>query len=567
MLALIQALNADESRLDATVRATSDRFMNQADQDSEFELRAYLRILARRKRVVVLSALGLLALALALSLTQAKTYSASTTALVPQSVASSVNPSQPQAFTSTDLLDRQLQDEILFAQGDAVKQAVHATLGRVPSMTITPIPQSDILSFQAQAPTAALAARYADVYASAYLQERRQSKTQDYLKTAAVLRGQINSLRSRKRRLATGDPSQSAIQASIDNLQSSLSELLASGELSRVGGEIVANASVPQSPTSPNIVRNGAIGAFLGLLLGLWLAFLVDRFDDSIKSTVDLETASGNLPILGVIPWIKSWDRPKSGYVVSIEQPTSPSSESYRTLRTALERLRTQQGDLRTIAVTSALAGEGKTATVANLGAVMASAGRRVAIVDCDLRRPRLQSFFDLPGRVGLTAVLQDGTVITEAMQKVDALPSLTLIASGEPPVNPSEFLALSELRQVIAWLAGEGQFEIVLIDCPPVLPVPDALQLGEMVDGMVIVAAAGKAKKREIKRTVELLRQVNAPLLGTILNGIRHTGADAYGYYGYDYTATEVSGNGAGLSARPRSRLWRGPFANKRWS
>jgi capsular exopolysaccharide synthesis family protein len=193
---------------------------------------------------------------------------------------------------------------------------------------------------------------------------------------------------------------------------------------------------------------------------------------------------------------------------------------------------------VRVLEVSSPNASEGKSTAVANLGVVLARAGERVIIVSCDLRRPRIHEFFGLPNSVGFTSVLLGQASLHTALQAVPNEQRLLLLASGPVPPNPSELLASSRAADLIGAL--KAQADIVLLDVPPVLPVTDAAVLSARAEGVLIVATVGSTSGKHLTRSVELLRQVGAPLIGSILNG-----ASSEQGYRYEYYSGEVSRNG----------------------
>jgi capsular exopolysaccharide synthesis family protein len=277
------------------------------------------------------------------------------------------------------------------------------------------------------------------------------------------------------------------------------------------------------------------------LIVGVGLAFLVERLDDGINSREAAERAADGLPVVGLIPMVDSWKRRGSHHVALLEDPNSMVSEAYRSLRTSVQFLSIDH-PTRVIGITSSVPDEGKTTAVANLAVSFARAGQRVIVVSCDLRRPRIHQFFQLENRVGLTSLLLDTTSVSKALQPIPAEPNLRLLSSGPVPPNPAEILSHDGVRQLVEQLAAKS--DIVLLDCPPVLPVTDAVLLSRLVDAMLVVAAAKSTSTRELHRTFEMLRQVGAPALGTILNRVPTEGGYAYSYgygygYGYGYYAT----------------------------
>jgi capsular exopolysaccharide synthesis family protein len=304
------------------------------------------------------------------------------------------------------------------------------------------------------------------------------------------------------------------------------------------GVEFVTPAQPPSSPSAPKPIQDGALGLTAGLILGLAWAFVRESFDDALTSKEATEQLSGS-PVLAMVPMVASWKRREQPLVVSISQPLSPAAEAYRSLRTSLQFIR-QERELRTILVTSPAATEGKTSTIANLGAVFAHAGERVLLVSCDLRRPRLGKFFGLAEQAGLTSVLMGRGQLAAAVQRVND--TMWLLGSGPVPPNPAELLSGSQTRQLFAALRAD--FDLVLIDSPPVLPVTDAAVLSNYVDGTLLVVAAGQTKRVELQRAAEKLAQVNAPVVGIVLNEVTRQSGYGYGYgngYGYGYAAAEA--------------------------
>jgi succinoglycan biosynthesis transport protein ExoP len=220
-------------------------------------------------------------------------------------------------------------------------------------------------------------------------------------------------------------------------------------------------------------------------------------------------------------------------------EPTSPAAESYRSLRTSLQFAR-QEGQLRSIVVTSPGAAEGKTATLANLGVVFAQAGERVVLVSCDLRRPRIGAFFELDEQDGLTCVLLGQRTLEQVVLPVPGFDRLSLLPAGPIPPNPAELLNGARASDVFAAL--RERFDLVLIDSPPVLPVTDAAILSRHADATLMLAAAGQTRRGDLHRAVEKLNQVGATILGIVLNKVSKQTGRNYGYpYGYGYKSYQA--------------------------
>jgi len=214
--------------------------------------------------------------------------------------------------------------------------------------------------------------------------------------------------------------------------------------------------------------------------------------------------------------------------LITITNPRSPISEAYRTLRTNLE-FSSLDKPIRSMVVTSASPEEGKSTTLANLAVTLAQAGKKVILVDCDLRRPSLHQFFDARNAPGFTDMMRDDALMSKPPLQETAMPNLYLLPSGTIPPNPAELLASRRMSEVIATLQQHA--EIVLFDAPPVIAVTDAVVLSSKVDAVLLVVSAGKTKREHAKKAKALLDKVNAHLIGTVLNNVKGE-ARLYQYY-----------------------------------
>jgi polysaccharide biosynthesis transport protein len=295
---------------------------------------------------------------------------------------------------------------------------------------------------------------------------------------------------------------------------------------------VVNQAGTPDEPVRPKPLRNAILALVVGLVIGVGLAFLREQLDDTVKDKDDLERATGGLNVLALVPLVGTWKDRAHPEVVSLVQPTSHAAEAYRSLRTSVQFIGLDH-PVEVIQLTSPNAAEGKTTTLANLGVALANSGQRVIVVCCDLRRPRIHEFFGLDNTIGFTSVLLGELPQSAALQPVPGQSGLSLMASGPPPPNPSELLASRRTGEVLVALKSEC--DVVLVDSPPVLPVTDAIVLSRAVDATILVGTAGRTTKKEYHRSVELLEQVDAPLIGSVLNGV--DSEDLYGFgYGYGY-------------------------------
>jgi capsular exopolysaccharide synthesis family protein len=263
-------------------------------------------------------------------------------------------------------------------------------------------------------------------------------------------------------------------------------------------------------------LKDGAIALAIGLLLGLVLALLVDYFDDNVYTKAALEKLTGGVAVLALIPKINRRKKRKAKLIV-VKDPNSRVTEAYRSLRAAL-LLADRDATLKTILVTSPSGNEGKTSTVANLGVILANSGKRVVVVGCDLRQPRLGSLLGLPETPGFTSIFvgQDDSAVE--VQTLANIPGLAFIGTGPIPPNAAELLGSSAAAEFFGALSLE--FDVVLIDSPSLL-VSDALVLSTYADALLLVAAAGETTQKQMQRALQLLGQTNALPAGIVLNKV----------------------------------------------
>ncbi len=296
----------------------------------------------------------------------------------------------------------------------------------------------------------------------------------------------------------------------------------------------VTDALVPLAPVSPNIPLNIALGALIGLALGIGIAVLRETLDTRIRNEHDVNAIS-ETPIVGGIAFdAKAAERP----LIVQADPRSIRAESFRALRTNFQFLGAGTGGERrsTFVFTSSVQAEGKTTTVANLAIALSDAGRSVVVVDADLRRPRLADILGLEGAVGLSDLLIGRARLNDVIQPWGA-GSLDVLPAGRIPPNPSELLGSSTMVDVIRKL--EERYEYVLFDAAPLLPVTDAAVLSTYASGTIIVVAAGRTRKAQLRGTLMALLNVETKPVGFVITMLPTKGPDAYSYgYGYGYVA-----------------------------
>ncbi len=288
----------------------------------------------------------------------------------------------------------------------------------------------------------------------------------------------------------------------------------------------------PIAPISPNIPQNLLLALGAGLLLGIAVAFILERLDTTIKADTDVRLKLG-LPLLGSIfnrPLER--DEAKAGAEISIIASTpgpDPVAEQYRALRTNIMFSRIDE-PVSTMVVTSTLPGEGKSTTACNLAVVMAQAGYKVILVDADLRRPSLHRVFGIKRNTGL-GNLTLGAGPVEGFLTLTDVPNLRVLCSGPLPPNPSELLGSNAMQRIIGRLKATS--DVLIFDTPPIGTFTDATVLGAIVDGVVLVVEQGRTPMNSIVRSIETLDAVGIKPLGVVLNKSQ-AGDHLYSYYEY---------------------------------
>jgi capsular exopolysaccharide synthesis family protein len=292
--------------------------------------------------------------------------------------------------------------------------------------------------------------------------------------------------------------------------------------------DVVAGPTPDDTPVSPKPVRNLGLATLLGLLLGAGAAVLREKLDSTVKSAEELRDAT-DAPTLAVVPFdAKAADAP-----LLTEAASCSRSESLRHLRTNLQ-FADVDGPVRTLVVTSAVPGEGKSTTAVNTAITFAQADKRVLLIDADLRRPKVAEYLDLEGAVGLSNVLA-GQVALEDVVQHWGRHQLFVLPSGSVPPNPSELLGSRAMAHLLA--QQREHYDLIVIDTPPLVPVTDAAVLTAMADGAVMVARSGKTSTAQIRTGLARLRAVDARVLGCVLNMQATKASDGYyAYYGQQH-------------------------------
>lgn len=302
---------------------------------------------------------------------------------------------------------------------------------------------------------------------------------------------------------------------------------------------LVEPALKPTAPVRPRTRLNLVLGLLVGLVLGMGVAFLREFLDRSIRTPEVLEEAAG-APVVGTIPPFKASRQP----IPVGEEPRTAVAEAFRKLRTNFAFLGIDRESLCCV-VSSPSAGDGKSTVAANLAIAVAQAGQRTVVIDADLRKPTLHKLFGLQQRVGTTTVLLDQVDVGDAMQFLGpGMPSV--LTSGQIPPNPSELLGSRRMGELLAEL--RAAYDIVVVDCSPLLPVTDPMVVSRFADGVLLVARAGTTTRDQATAARAACDKAGAKVFGTILNATAVTEADQPAYYAYYGDSTTRRGDAAGL-------------------
>jgi len=531
--------------------------MSDSTQDylgQQLQLRDYLAVLRRRRRWLVFVVVMALAGAAAWSVLQTPMYRSSAQVLM----RSTATVNGPAGFADT----RVLVNEVQLATSEEFSSELASRLGYSPDVSVRAEASASVLTFTARSDDPDEAARIADTHAAVFVELSRQASVDDYLDNTEVVsqrltavEGQLTALEAnflaevadlarsdsagRDALAAEYSTERSRLETERSRYVTVLDELSLSADLAGFGGAAVLNpAEPPSSPYSPNLARNLVTALFVSLIAGFGLVFLREHLDDSIKTRERLSTVIEPFPVISVVPKVGD-GLPEVGGITleSVGRPRSPASESYQSLRTALTFLAIDR-PFQTLQVTSSKMSEGKSTTAANLAVAMCRAeGKRVLLVDADLRRPKMHSLFSLANKVGLCDVLLRDLPMSDAVVPIEGFNGLLSVLPVGP--RPSGLNAELLSSSLFAALLRESldSYDLVILDTPPVLSVADPLTVSSQADAVLFVVHAGESTTAQVRSSLDALVGVGASVVGAILNSFDARAAGYHGYYGnYGY-------------------------------
>lgn len=331
-----------------------------------------------------------------------------------------------------------------------------------------------------------------------------------------------------------------ALENKLNTLQSNYAALLANTEAGATNTvRVIESASVPRAPVGPNVEITVLTAAAIGFVLAAATGYFLEYLDDTVKTSEQVERIS-KLPMLAGIGRIKGKKvKPKP---ISLENPHSPISEAFRVLRLGIQYTQVDYPN-RILLITSPNPGDGKSLVAANLAVVLAEAGHKVLLIDADLRHPAQHKAFGLKNDYGLTSLLRqiDSTptrdeqineALVEEMVQTTGETDLSVLTSGLVPPNPSELL--SSLKMKVALDALRKKYEYLIFDSSPTLAVTDPLILSTLVDSVILVVNNKKTRQNQLKQVVKRLREVDANLLGVVMNRLPQSKKAYYQYYNH---------------------------------
>lgn len=535
------------------------------------ELRQYWDLLRKWLWLIALTTIVAAASAYLFSIQQTPVYQASTRLRVIQGSSNNTT------LTYSDVL---LSEKIsrTYAQLLTARPVLQATLDKlgIENMTptdlakeikVNPVRDTQLIDLKVENTDPAAAAKIANTLPQVFIDYNKEQQAARFSTSKQTLEKQLSQLGQQvqsteaalKALDGASDTATLSRQALLENqlaqYRSSYGNVLSQLESIRLAEAnsqdtlaMVEPAIPPKAPIRPRTLMNTLLAAIVGGMLGLGAAFLIEYLDDTVKTPDDIARITG-LTTLGVIA--KHGKDGKGAGMITLEHPRSPIAEAYRTIRTGI-RFASVDKPIRTLLVTSAGPSEGKSTTAANLAIVMAQSGKKVLLVDADLRKPVQHKLWQLPNNFGLTGALlfQQETIDTDKLFSPASIDNLHVMTSGQIPPNPSELLGSQKMQQITEQLLKT--FDLIVFDTPPALAVTDAAVLGQIVDAVAVVIDAGATREPALIQTMQQFQKGQAHVIGFILNRFRAQRSGGYYYYYYDeYYSEDESGETTGSGHR----------------
>lgn len=539
------------------------------------ELRNYFILIRRWLWLLVLLITGTGLATFFISRVQAPVYRATATLLVNEGGASTRTDvgaiqlnerlalSYVQRLTNYEVLQQAVANLDLDADPDDLKRNVQVNL----------IINTQLIQLSVEDTDPAVAAALANEIPAVFAERNASQQLERYTESKQSLQEELDELQvemtateaaiEQENQRAT--PDQASLAKLDDNLLSlreTHSRLLQSYEDIRIAEARSLNsiliddtARIPADPVRPRVVLNTLLAVIVSGALGLGVVFLLEYLDETVKDPTSVEKAVG-LSTLGAIAHVSISDPTES--LIVARQPRSPVSEAYRQVRTNVQFAGVGH-EIRTMLVTSANPSEGKTTTAANLALTFVQAGKRVILVDADLRRPSQHTRFGLSNNRGLTNLMINEELSPSFLVET-ATPGLRVLTSGPLPPNPAELLGSERMREILNWLKGLADY--VIVDSPPILAVTDGVVLSRLMDTTIVVVNAAKTRYQALTAAVEQLTAVSSHVAGVILNQLNQKSGRYYYHYYYRDSSYYTTPDGQAKRHRRHSRRRSPAFA-----
>lgn len=547
----------------------------------EVDLKVYARIIWHWTWLIILCVVLAAASAYVTSSLAVPIYQASSTLLIDQAskpIASltDINTSRSMASTYAEMMQRK---NLLGRVAEQFGIEPNVLLNAVTDISVTPVRDTQLMKVQVEGISPELSAAVANTLPTVFITEINDVQTKKFNASKTNLERQLQTLDGQieltqvaldglgASRTAEEEIRHAQLRDELAQYQSSYTTALRSYEELRLTElqstdsiTIVEEAEIPEAPIRPRVLVNTLLAAIVGAMLALGMIFLIEYLDDRIKTPQDLHAVI-DAPLLGAIASMpgrrrnKKHATPEQSLIVA-HQPRHPIAESYRRLRTNL-RFSSVNEPLRILLVTSAAPAEGKTTTAANLATAVAQAGHKVILVDADLRKPQIHKLFELNKSPGLTDALLSETPASFFLRDTE-ISNLRVITSGSIPPNPAELLGSQPMQRLLKQLQQEA--DLVIVDAPPLLAVTDAQVLVNHIQSVLLVVNAGSTSRAMLSSAAAALFQVEARLLGVVLNQLVRSPRSYYYYDAYaSYYAADEEPDAkpfpqAGLDLKPAS-------------
>ena len=404
------------------------------------------------------------------------------------------------------------------------------------SIQAAPVRDTQLIGITVQGKNPTQIAAIANTLVAIFIERLQSIQSASYTSSVKNLADQVDAINktlldTRAKAASETDPVEKGrMEALVVQYQQIYANLLTTNEQARLSAaQSISNvaqvnqAQPPSTPVGPKVMLNTLLAALMGILISAGVIFGMDALDDTLQTPEQVSRLLG-LPVLGII-----FHHPASTQLITLEKPRSPAAECFRLLRTNVVYANVDK-PLRKLMVTSPLQGEGKSLVSANLAVILAQEGRRVVLLEADLRHPTIHKHFDLPNKLGMTNLLLQPVLNLDGVVNDTAVPGLSVISSGDLPPNPAELLGSLKISQLLEKL--DEAVDVIVIDTPPVLPVADPLELSTRVDGVILVLKPGSTKITAAREAVERLQQVNAHIIGVVLNNVKIKGSHYINYY-----------------------------------